>query len=204
MSISAERLSEILERSSRPHNHLCPRQVLGARVGLAGGAALGMDVPRHDKNLLIIAETDGCFLSGLQAATGCAPNRRTLRVEDYGKIAASFVNIETGEALRVAPKADVRARAFDYAPGIKKRYYAMLTGYQTMPDEELLSIEEINLKQPVETIVSRAGVRVDCALCGEEIINERELIKQGEPLCLACAGRGYYTVLVAKRETDSS
>ena len=192
MNVSAERLSEILERSSQPHNHLCPRQVLGARLGLAGGAALGMDLPRHDKKLLVIAETDGCFLSGLQAATGCAPNRRTLRVEDYGKIAASFVNIETGEALRVAPRRGVRARAFDYAPGIKKRYYAMLTGYQTMPDEELLSIEEIHLEQPVESIISRAGVRVNCALCGEEIINERELVVEGQTLCLSCAGRGYY------------
>ena len=187
-----KRLSEILEASSLPHNHLCPRQVLGARMGLAGGAALGFELPRTDKTLLIIAETDGCFLSGLQAATGCAPNRRTLRIEDHGKIAATFVNIKAGEAVRIAPKLDVRTRAFHYASGIKKRYYAMLTGYQKMPSEELFSVQEVVLKKPVETIISRAGVRVNCERCGEEVINEREVLIAGKILCLACSDQGYY------------
>lgn len=185
-------LEEILAESASRHKSLCPRQVLGSRVGLAGAAALNMDVPRDDKRLLVIVETDGCFVSGVEVVTGCAVNHRTLRVEDYGKIAATFINVKTGEAVRVAPRLDIRQRAQDYAPDEKRRYYAMLKGYQEMPTEELLSIEEVVLTTSVETIVSRAGVRVNCDDCGEEIINEREVIHDDRVLCRACASPSYY------------
>ncbi|MBT3314640.1 MAG: formylmethanofuran dehydrogenase [Anaerolineae bacterium] len=185
-------LEEILAESASRHKSLCPRQVLGSRVGLAGAAALNMDVPRSDKRLLVIVETDGCFVSGVETVTGCGVNHRTLRVEDYGKIAATFINVKTGEAVRVAPRLDVRQRARDYAPDEKRRYYAMLKGYQEMPTEELLSIEEVVLTTPVETIVSRAGVRVNCDDCGEEIINEREVVQGNRVLCRACASPTYY------------
>ena len=195
MQTKERNLDTVLEASSLPHKHLCPRQVLGARIGLAGGEALGLELPRSDKSLLVIAETDGCFLSGLQAATGCAPNRRTLRVEDYGKIAATFVQVETGEAVRIAPQLDVREKAFKYAPGIKKRYYAMLAGYQVMPENELLRLKPVTLTPPVQTLISRAGVRVSCERCGEEIINERERNLDNETLCRSCAGDSYYVGL---------
>ncbi|MBT7599955.1 MAG: formylmethanofuran dehydrogenase, partial [Anaerolineae bacterium] len=91
-------LEEILEESASRHKSLCPRQVLGSRVALAGAAAVNMDVPRDDKRLLVIVETDGCFVSGIETVTGCGVNHRTLRVEDYGKIAATFINVKTGEA----------------------------------------------------------------------------------------------------------
>ncbi len=185
-------LEEILAESAARHKSLCPRQVLGSRVGLAGAAALNIDVPRNDKRLLVIVETDGCFVSGVEVVTGCAVGHRTLRVEDYGKIAATFINVKTGEAVRVAPRLDVRLRVQDYAPDEKRRYYAMLKGYQEMPTEELLSIEEVILRTPVKTIVSRAGVRANCDNCGEEIINEREIIHAGHVLCCSCAGPSYY------------
>ncbi|MCP4139145.1 MAG: formylmethanofuran dehydrogenase [Chloroflexi bacterium] len=185
-------LEEILAESASRHKSLCPRQVLGSRVALAGSAAISMDVPRKDKRLLVIVETDGCFVSGIETVTGCGVNHRTLRVEDYGKIAATFINIKTGEAVRVAPRLDVRQRALDYAPDEKRRYYAMLKGYQDMPDEELLSIEEVVLTEPVESIISRAGVRVNCENCGEEIINEREITRDNRVLCRPCASPAYY------------
>ena len=185
-------LQTILEISSSQHKHLCPRQVLGARIGLAGAAALGLDVPRTDKRLLIIVETDGCFADGVAAATGCTLGHRTLRLADYGKVAATFVDVKTETAVRVAPQLDVRQKAPQYAPNEKKHYYAQLIGYQHMPDNELLTIQSVRLSTPVKQIVSRAGVRVNCAGCGEEIINEREALREGRPFCLACAGPAYY------------
>jgi len=192
-------LEEILAESASRHKSLCPRQVLGSRVGLAGAAALNMDVPRSDKRLLVIVETDGCFVSGVEVVTGCAVSHRTLRVEDYGKVAATFVDVKSGRAVRVAPRLDVRQRARDYAPEEKRRYYAMLKGYQQMPTEELLSIEEVVLTTPVETIVSRAGVRVNCDECGEEIINERDIIVDGRSLCQSCVGLAYYKLTISDK-----
>ena len=185
-------LTRLLEVSSARHTHLCPRQVLGARIGLAGASALGLDIPRRDKRLLVILETDGCFADGIEAATGCTVGHRTLRIEDYGKIAATFVDVETERTLRIAPQPDLRHRAFSYADGESRHYFAQLQAYQSMPDDELLTIQPIILTTPVQEIVSRAGVRVNCDACGEEIINEREVILHGRILCRACGWGGYY------------
>jgi len=185
-------LKALLELASARHSHLCPRQVLGVRMALAGAAALQVPVPQLDKRLLIIAETDGCFVDGLEVASGATPGHRTLRVEDYGKVAATFIDTSTSISIRLAPKAGVRELARDYAPGEKRHYFAQLLGYQRMPDEDLFSITPVILNIPVQQIVSRAGVRVNCVVCGEEIINEREMYYQGAPYCRACLGHGYY------------
>ena len=185
-------LNEILKISASRHTHLCPRQVLGARIGLAGASALGLDLPRPDKRLLVILETDGCFADGVEAATACTVGHRTLRIEDYGKIAVTFVDVETEQALRIAPQPDVRHRAFAYADGESRHYFAQLRAYQSMPDDELLTIQPVTLTTPIQEIVSRAGVRVNCEMCGEEIINEREVILHGRLLCRACGWGGYY------------
>ncbi|MBN1454350.1 MAG: hypothetical protein JW963_25255 [Anaerolineales bacterium] len=80
--------NEILNLSSARHSHLCSRQALGARIGLAGASALRLEVPRRDKRLLIILETDGCFVDGIESATGCTAGHRTLRIEDYAFLSA--------------------------------------------------------------------------------------------------------------------
>ena len=190
----APTLQKALDLASARHKHLCPRQVLGARAAIAGAKALDLEVPRADKRLLVIVETDGCFVDGVEAVTGVSIGRRTLRVEDYGKIAATFVDVKTEKALRVAPQLDVREKAHHYAPEQTRRYFAMLHGYQRMPDEELLTIQPVKLVQPIAVIVSRAAARAKCEICGEEIINEREVEKDGRALCCACAGGGYLVV----------
>ncbi len=199
-------LQSILELSSARHSHLCPRQVLGARIGLAGAAALGLDIPRDDKRLLVIVETDGCFADGVEVATGCTVGHRTLRVEDLGKIAATFVDVKSGRAVRVAPQLDIRERAYAYAPDEPRHYFAQLAAYQIMPARELLTLEPVELVPPVEAIVSRPVVRTACDRCGEEIINEREVIRSGSTLCRSCAGAGYYRVnpVQSQRPSDLS
>ncbi len=189
-------LEQILAISSARHTHLCPRQVLGARIGLVGASALGLDVPRKDKRLLVILESDGCFADGVEAATGCAVGHRTLRVEDYGKIAATFVDVVTGQAFRIAPQPDVRQRAYEYVEGEPRHYFAQLQAYQSMPTAELLTFQPVCLKTSVEKIVSRAGLRVNCQGCGEEIINEREFVLNERILCRACAFGGYYELSI--------
>jgi formylmethanofuran dehydrogenase subunit E len=185
-------LQDLLAISNRDHSHLCPRQILGVRMGLAGLAALNFAERPENKRLLVIAETDGCFVDGVSAATCCSVGRRTLRIEDYGKVAATFVDTHTGYAVRAAPTHDVRQRAYAYAPAEPRHYFAQMQAYQIMPDEELLSLRPVELAQPLETILSRPGVRVNCARCGEEIINEREVVQDGLTICRSCAGGRYY------------
>ena len=184
----------LLDLSCRDHSHLCPRQILGVRMGLAGMSALGFDAPPDKKRLLIVTETDGCFVDGLSAATKCTVGHRTLRVEDYGKAAATFVDVKTRQAVRLAPIIDIRERACVYVPDEPRHYFAQMKAYQIMPDEEMFIVTEVVLVTSIEDIISRPGIRVNCELCGEEIMNEREVHQNGLTLCYYCAHGGYYHV----------
>jgi formylmethanofuran dehydrogenase subunit E len=192
-------LQTLLEISSHNHSHLCPRQILGVRMGLAGTAELGLEQQSTEKRLLVIIESDGCFADGITAATGCTVGHRTLRVEDYGKIAATFVDVKTGQAVRIAPQHDIRQRALACVPNEPRHYFAQMQAYQVLPEAELFTCSEVQLATPVEQIVSRPGVRVECVICGEEIINEREIQRDGRSRCRACAEGAYYQTPIALR-----
>ncbi len=186
---------ELLQISADLHKHLCPRQVLGVRMGMAAGRWLGLALPQTNKRLLTIVETDGCGADGIAVATGCWVGRRTLRVIDFGKMAATFIDTRSGTAVRITANSAARELAKYAAPDAKNRWEAYLLGYRRMTDEELLNIQPVALEISVEQLISRPGVRVACAQCGEEIINEREVMVGNEPWCKACAGERYYRPL---------
>jgi formylmethanofuran dehydrogenase subunit E len=185
-------LSELLKLSAARHDHLCPRQVLGVRMGLAGLAAIGAESPMSHKEALVIIETDGCFADGIEVATGATVGHRTLRVVDFGKIGAVFANTKTGQMIRLAPLLDIRERAHIFSPKVKNKYYAQLKGYRVMPETELFSFKEVSLEPALDAILSRPGLRTKCNRCGEEIINARQVCAGGETLCATCAEMGYY------------
>lgn len=188
-------LLRLLEASQARHSHLCPRQVLGVRVALAGLRLLNIDlsVPRR-KNLIVITETDGCFVDGIEVTAQVSVGHRSLRIQDYGKIAATFINVKTGQAARIHPAPGVREVAKQYVPQEKRAYFAQLKGYQVIPDSELLHIESVTLNQDIHQLLGSPRQRSHCLQCGEEIINGREVIKGGLTWCLGCAGEAYYSV----------
>ena len=181
--------------SASHHDRLCPRQVLGVRMGLAGAAGFGVEVPRRDRRLLVFSESDGCFVDGVTAATGATVGHRTLRIVDYGRVAITMLDTDTREAVRVAVAPGVREAALAYAPEESRRYYAQIEGYQRMPERELLTIEPVTLTLDLDALMGRPGVRVDCSRCGEEVLNAREVILDGAAVCPACAGPAYYRAL---------
>ncbi|HMQ32186.1 MAG TPA: FmdE family protein [Chloroflexaceae bacterium] len=184
-------LAGLLEQSAELHKHLCPRQVLGARMGVYAGELLGLELPQMSKRLFTLVETDGCFADGVSVATGCWLGRRTMRLIDYGKVAATFVDTKTWRAVRVWPNPAARGLAAQYAPEAKSRWHAYLAAYQVMPLTELLLARPVELTLDLKALISRPGVRAECEQCGEEIINEREVVRDGVTLCRACAGDGY-------------
>jgi formylmethanofuran dehydrogenase subunit E len=161
-------------------------------MGLAGLAILGLEAPVKKGDALVIIETDGCFADGIEVSTGTNIGHRNLRVADFGKTAATFVDVQTGRAIRLSPAKNVRNYAEKYAPEMKTPYYAQLHGYQLMPDSELFIFREIVLNPPLKAILSSPGFRIECERCGEEIINERQVIVDGLALCRTCANQGYY------------
>lgn len=190
--IAPEPLAEFLRRSSAMHRHLCPRQVLGARMGMYAGELLGLKLPQTNKRLYVFVETDGCFADGVSVATGCWLGRRTMRLIDEGKVAATFVDTQTGNAVRIAPHPNTRTLARQYAPDARSRWHAYLIAYQLMPVTDLLVAQPVTLTVDLKAIISRNGIRTTCERCGEEIINAREIIHDGQVVCRTCAGDRYY------------
>lgn len=188
-------LQTLLKMSAvQHHDHLCPRQVLGVRMGMFAAELLALDLPQTDKRVFAFVETDGCLIDGVTAATGCAVGHRTMRVMDYGKSAATFVDTMTERAIRITPTRESRTRARDYAPDAPDKWHAQLEAYQVMPDAELLAVQEVTLNVSLKAIISRHGMRVVCEECGEDIINEREIHRAGHVLCRACAVGAYYSI----------
>lgn len=192
-------LQDLLSESAARHDHLCPRQVLGVRLGLFAleflgliEVAEGVRFCNPEKRLLTIAETDGCGVDGIAVAVDCAVGRRTLRVVDFGKVAATFVDLETGRAIRVSPRPDVRETAVCQVPDAESRWHAYLLGYQKMSDEAMFQVQVVELRDSIEAIISSPNMRVVCEQCGEEVFNEREVERDGRLLCRPCAGIDRY------------
>ena len=164
-------------------------------MGLFAGEKLELAVPQKDKRLLTIVETDGCFSDGVAVATNCWVGKRTMRVEDFGKIAATFVDTHSATAIRIHPHPACRMRASQLALNARSRWHAQLEAYQIMSDMELLRAQEVRLQIDLAAIISRNGIRATCERCGEEIINEREVCLAGSTLCRGCAGEAYYEPL---------
>ncbi len=167
-------LDELLSRSAALHKHLCPRQVLGVRMGMLAGERFGLSLPQTNKRLLTFVETDGCFADGVAVATGCWIGHRTLRVLDFGKVAATFVDTRSDIALRVHPHPQARESARGFAPEARNRWAGYLIGYQRMAVEELLVSQPVTLSQPIAQLLSKPNARAFCQACGEEIINTSE------------------------------
>lgn len=189
----SDKFERLLSDSASWHLRVCPRQVLGVRMGMYAGLLLDLNLPQTDKRLLTIVETDGCFVSGISASTGCWVSRRTLRVHDYGKVAATFVDTLTGQSIRLAPQPDIRSLASVYAPNEENRWQTQLIGYQNMPDKSLFSFQRVELNKSISEIVSKPGMREICQMCGEEIMNQREVHHNGTVLCQPCSGISYYS-----------
>ena len=186
-------LHSLLEETAAVHGHLCPGQVLGVRMALAGCRALGIDEPNGSKRLLVYIEIDRCAADAISTVTGCRLGKRTLKHIDYGKMAATFFDTVTGRAVRVVAREEARELASAYAPEVQGDHHRVQeVAYAIMPDEELFAIQEVRLTVPEEDRPGPAVSRVRCDRCGEGINDRREVRIDGQVLCRACAGQAYY------------
>lgn len=187
----------ILAESARIHGHLCPGQVLGVKMSILGLRKIGIDDPKGKdrKSIIVFVEMDRCATDAVQSVTGCSLGHRTMKFMDYGKMAATFVNIKTGKAVRVIAKEESRQKAKEYFPAIENKYEAQLEAYKIMSDEELFDVMDVRIELRPEDMPGRPLRRVKCDVCAEHIQDMREVFKGERVLCRACAGAGYYTHL---------
>jgi formylmethanofuran dehydrogenase subunit E len=186
-------LEEYLVLAEQNHGHMCPGQVLGVRMAMLGLRELGIDDPiRHRKRLLTYVEIDRCATDAVSLVTGCRLGKRSLKFVDYGKVAATFVDLETQRAVRVVARNDSRARAKQMFPELANESKQQLEAYKVMPDGDLFAVEAVQVKPKPEELPGRPRSRVVCGECGEGINDGRERVVNGRVLCRSCAGASYY------------
>lgn len=188
--------NELLEESAKVHGHLCPGQVLGVRLSMSGLEKVGIHDPkgRDRKKLIVYVEIDRCATDAIQSVTGCSPGKRSMKLVDYGKMAATFVNLETGKAVRVLAKEESKERAKNYFPDIENKYQCQLEAYKIMPDDELFQYQDVNVIIPDKDMPGRPKRRVRCEECGEHVQDSRDIEIKGKTLCTSCAGTSYYSL----------
>ncbi|MBZ5598964.1 MAG: TraR/DksA C4-type zinc finger protein [Acidobacteriia bacterium] len=189
-------LDEYLGDAEQAHGHLCAGQVLGVRLAMLGLAKLGIDDPRGKdrKRLVTFVEIDRCATDAVALVTGCRLGKRALKFRDWGKVAATFVDLTNGKAIRIAARESSKALARQMHPELEKNQQQMLA-YREMSDDDLFMTQWVKVELPAEEFPGFRGERIVCEACGEGINFRREVPRDGKILCRACAGERYYEVL---------
>jgi len=188
-------LDEMLEECGRLHGHMCAGQLLGARMAALGCRLIGVEDPRgaDRKRLIVWVEIDRCMTDAVSAVTGVRLGKRSLKFLDYGKVAATFLNTETGEAVRVVALEESRALADARHPEIESKKERQFRAYREASDEELFKVERVRVEYNELDAPGRPRSRATCARCGEGINDGRETRnREGHALCRPCASGGYY------------
>jgi len=192
-------LDEYLREADQAHGHLCAGQVLGVRLAMLGLAKLGIHDPRGNredrKRLVTFVEIDRCATDAVAVVTGCRLGKRALKFRDWGKMAATFVDVSSGKAVRIAAKESSKALARQMHPELADKNQQQMLAYREMSDDDLFSIQWVKVELPPEEFPGYKGERIVCEVCGEGINFRREVRRDGKVLCRSCAGERYYQPL---------
>jgi formylmethanofuran dehydrogenase subunit E len=187
-------LDEYLHDAEIAHGHLCAGQVLGVRLAMLGLAKLGIEDPRGKdrKRLVTFVEIDRCATDAVAVVTGCRLGKRALKFRDWGKVAATFVDVGNSKAIRIAAKESSKTLARELHPEIEDKNRQQMLAYREMTSDELFTLQWVNVDLPPEEFPGYKGERVVCAACGEGINFRREVRRGDKVLCRSCAGECYY------------
>jgi formylmethanofuran dehydrogenase subunit E len=185
-------LTEYLELAAQAHGHLCAGQVLGVRLAMLGLGELGIEDPIADrKRIVTYVEIDRCVTDAVALVANCRLGKRALKFRDWGKVAATFIDLKTGRAVRIAAKETSKQAAREMFPELDKEA-GQQKAYARLPDEVLFSKQWVKVEIPPEDLPGFKGQRLVCAECGEGINFKREVVAGGRTVCRSCSGEKYY------------
>jgi formylmethanofuran dehydrogenase subunit E len=187
-------LDELLSDAEEAHGHLCAGQVLGVRLAMLGLELLGIDDPRGKdrKRLITFVEIDRCATDAVAVVTGCRLGKRALKFRDWGKVAATFVDLASQRAVRVCARESSKALARQMHPEIENKNLQQMLAYREITNADLFTVQWVKVALPPEELPGYKGERIVCEQCGEGINFQREVRRDGRILCRACAGERYY------------
>lgn len=185
-------LDEYLKLAAVAHGHLCAGQVLGVRLAMLGIRELGVDPAAEPKRIVTYVEIDRCVTDAVALVANCRLGKRALKFRDWGKVAATFVDLKTGRAVRVAAKESSKQAAREMFPELDKEA-GQQKAYAALSDEVLFDTQWVKVEVRPEDLPGFKGPRVVCAECGEGINFKREVVVGERTLCRSCAGERYYS-----------
>ncbi len=190
-------LAEYEELATAAHGHICAGQILGLRMAIRGMELLGIEDPagKDRKRLVTYVEIDRCATDAITVVTGCRLGKRALKFRDFGKLAATFCDLQAGRAARVVALESSKQRAKELYPAIEDKNRQQMQAYRNMPLEELFDHQWVRVEMGPEEFPGYKGARRTCAECGEGINFERFVEREGRILCRGCAGDRYYLPL---------
>jgi formylmethanofuran dehydrogenase subunit E len=192
--LSMKSFDEYLRDAEQAHGHLCAGQVLGVRLAMLGLIKLGIDDPHGNdrKRLVTFVEIDRCATDAVAVVTGCRLGKRALKFRDWGKVAATFVDVSSGKAIRIAARESSKNLARQIHPEIADKNQQQMLAYREITDDDLFTMQWVKVELPPEEFPGYKGERIVCELCGEGINFRREVRTAEKVLCRACAGERYY------------
>ena len=168
---------EDMEAAAAYHGHLCSGIVLGVRMARLGSQLLGIDDPLNYRDLVVYIEIDRCATDAIYAVTHCTMGRRRLKFIDHGKLAATFVDLATDKAVRLA----VISEHFPPEDGDLMQFWSAI------PDEEMFKIQQVVKIVPPEDRPGKPLRSTTCQDCGEKVMDGRDVTVAGRTLCRGCA-----------------
>jgi formylmethanofuran dehydrogenase subunit E len=188
---------EYEEMATAAHGHICAGQILGLRMAIRGMELLGIADPAgaDRKRLITYVEIDRCATDAITVVTGCRLGKRALKFRDFGKMAATFCDLQADRAVRVSARESSKARAQELYPEITDRNQQQMRAYRTLPVTDLFDTQWVQVAVRPEDMPGYKSSRRVCVECGEGINFERFTERNGSVLCRACAGERYYVPL---------
>jgi formylmethanofuran dehydrogenase subunit E len=182
-------LDALLREAEIAHGHLCAGQILGVRMAMLGCTRLGIDDPRGQdrKRLVTYVEIDRCATDAIGVVTGCRLGKRALKFRDWGKMAATFVDLSTGRALRIAALESSKQLARERYPELENKNQQQMRAYRELPDADLFAEAWVSVTVEPRELPGYKGERAACSHCGEGISYDRFLRSGDAILCYSCA-----------------
>jgi formylmethanofuran dehydrogenase subunit E len=184
-----ESFDTLLLEAEAAHGHMCAGQILGVRLALLGLDRLGIRDPRGEdrKRLITFVEIDRCATDAISLVTGCRLGKRALKFRDWGKMAATFVDLATGKAVRIVARENSRELAARLYPHLETKKLQQMQAYRERPAEELFHEQWVRVEIDPADLPGTKSERVTCDQCGEGVNFGRYVEVDGRRLCLSCA-----------------
>ncbi len=192
-TISAETIDKTIDF----HGHSCPGLAIGIRAAELAMRELGSP---ESVNMVAISETDMCGVDAIQFITDCTYGKGNLIHRDYGKMAFSFFDRETGLGFRALLKPELRAGIDEELGGLMQK---SSNGTATPQEKERVGelrdvlqerfmsfeLEDMFEITPLDNGAPRPAhilASLTCDCCGESTMESRVRHFGGKTLCIPC------------------